>query len=198
MKALIINCTLSPSPHVSNTEALADIVKRQLESQGVEVQSLRAADENILAGVSSESMGGGDGWPRIHQKIVESEILIIATPTWIGNPSSYVQRVIERLDGTIGETKPDGRPLVYDKVAGVVVTGNEDGAHHVITEICGALADIGFTIPPVAWTYWNKGPGPGPSYLDTDEGHEWSEKTGITAANNLVAVARALQAHPIT
>jgi hypothetical protein len=27
------------------------------------------------------------------------------------------------------------------------VTGNEDGAHHVISEVSGALGDIGFTIP---------------------------------------------------
>ena len=56
------------------------------------------------------------------------------------------------------------------------------------------MIDIGWTVPGQAWTYWNKGPGPGPSYLETDEGHEWSETTGKTAAQNLVAVARALEA----
>jgi hypothetical protein len=42
-----------------------------------------------------------------------------------------------------------------------VVTGNEDGAHHVISEVTGGLGDIGYTIPGQAFTYWNKGPGPG-------------------------------------
>jgi len=78
-----------------------------------------------------------------------------------------------------------------------VVTGNEDGAHHVISEICGGLGDIGYTIPGQAWTYWNRGPGPGPSYADTSEGHEWSESTGRTMAANLHSVATALAAHPI-
>jgi hypothetical protein len=41
------------------------------------------------------------------------------------------------------------------------------------------------------------GPGPGPSYLETDHKHDWSEKTGRTAASNMVAVARALAEHPI-
>jgi len=55
-------------------------------------------------------------------------------------------------------------------VAGVVVVGNEDGAHHCITEIGGALNDIGYTIPGQAWTYWNKGPGPGDEeWLTPDE-----------------------------
>ena len=95
------------------------------------------------------------------------------------------------------ETKDDGTYAAYNKVAGVVVTGNEDGAHHVIAEICGALIDIGFTIPGQAWTYWNMGPGPGPSYLDSDYKHDWSAKTGRTMAANLVAAAKALHAHPL-
>jgi hypothetical protein len=49
----------------------------------------------------------------------------------------------------------------------------------------------------VAWTYWNMGPGPGPSYTETDQGHDWSISTGKAAAGNLAAVARALQANPI-
>jgi hypothetical protein len=61
----------------------------------------------------------------------------------------------------------------------------------------GALIDIGFTVPGQAWTYWNKGPAPGEDYSETDEGHDWSESTGRTAAQNLLAVARALAAHTI-
>jgi hypothetical protein len=82
--------------------------------------------------------------------------------------------------------------VAHNRVAGVVVTGNEDGAHHVISEVAGGLIDIGHTIPGQAWTYWNKGPGPGDPYLASDEGKEWSKTTGETAAQNLVAVAQAL------
>jgi hypothetical protein len=53
------------------------------------------------------------------------------------------------------------------------------------------------TIPAQAWTCWNKAPGPGDEeWLTTDE-REWSITTGQTAALNLLAVARALQARPI-
>ncbi len=99
------------------------------------------------------------------------------------------------MDAMLSETDADGRPVAYNRAAGFVVTGNEDGAHHVITELAGALIDIGFTVPGQAWTYWNKGPGP--SFLDTDEGHEWSRTTGRAAAANLVAVARALAERPM-
>jgi hypothetical protein len=50
---------------------------------------------------------------------------------------------------------------------------------------------------PAAWTYWNRGPGPGKSYLEDEAGHAWSRTTGETAAQNLVAVAKALAAAPL-
>jgi hypothetical protein len=52
-------------------------------------------------------------------------------------------RVLERMDAMISETDDDERPVAYNRVAGFVVTGNEDGAPHVISEVSGALGDIG-------------------------------------------------------
>jgi hypothetical protein len=51
------------------------------------------------------------------------------------------------MDAMLSEEDEEGRPVAYNRVAGVVVTGNEDGAHHVILEISGALGDIGFHHP---------------------------------------------------
>ncbi len=196
MRATVLNCTLKKSGTDSNTQALADVVIDALQKHEVSCSTIRLVDLNIAPGVESD-MGDGDEWPQVHDAILSSEILVVATPTWIGKPSSIAQRVLERLDAMISETDDDGRPVALNRVAGVVVTGNEDGAHHVISEIAGGLGDIGFTIPGQAWTYWNRGPGPGPSYSETDEGHEWSHSTGRAMAANLVAVARALQITPI-
>jgi multimeric flavodoxin WrbA len=196
MRALIINCTLKPSPQPSNTEALAQVVADALGKDGVAVDWVRAVDHHIKPGVESD-MGDGDDWPAIHRQLLASEILIIATPTWVGHPSSVAQRVIERMDAMISETDEQGRPVAYNRVAGEINTGNEDGAHHVISEICGALGDIGFTIPGQAWTYWHLGPGAGPDYLDEQRGHDWAAKTGRAMARNLATVARALAAAPM-
>ena len=196
MKALVLNCTLKRSPETSNTEALARIVMGALDHEGVDGELIRLADHSILPGVESD-LGEGDEWPGIRERILAAEILIVASPTWLGQPSSIAKRALERMDAMLAETDDEGRPVAYNHVAGVVVTGNEDGAHHVISEISGALVDIGFTVPGQSWTYWNRGPGAGPSYLDTDEGHDWSRSTGQTAAANLVAVARALADRPI-
>ncbi|HEX2312721.1 MAG TPA: NAD(P)H-dependent oxidoreductase [Thermomonospora sp.] len=196
MRATVINCTLKPSPEPSNTEALTEVVAAELRQRGVKVDTIRAVDRDIRPGVKTD-MGDGDEWPEIHRMLLESQILIIATPTWVGRPCSVAQRVLERMDAMISETDDAGRPVAYNRVAGVVNTGNEDGAHHVISEINGALADIGYTIPGQAWTYWHLGPGPGPNYLDDERGHDWAASTGRAMASNLVAVAEALAARPV-
>jgi hypothetical protein len=93
---------------------------------------------------------------------------------------------------TASMTASGPRPPVISRM-----TSNEDGAHHCIAEIAGALNDIGYTVAGQGWTYWNKGPGPGDEeYLTSDE-TEWSNTTGVTAAQNLLAVAQALSAHPM-
>ncbi|BCB91219.1 hypothetical protein [Phytohabitans suffuscus] len=56
-------------------------------------------------------MGAGDQWPAIHNQLLRSEILAIATPTWLGHLSSVAQRVLERMDATLSETDDEGSQL---------------------------------------------------------------------------------------
>ena len=196
MRAVVLNCSLKSGSTTSNTQLLADTVISALKERDVESEVFRIADLAVPPGVETD-LGDGDDWPRVHEALLDAEILVVATPTWVAHPSSLAQRVLERMDAMISETDDEGRPVAYNKVAGVVVTGNEDGAHHVISEVTGALGDIGYTIPCQAWTYWNIGPGPGPDYGDTDQGHEYSEKTGRAMAANLAGVAQALASTPL-
>ncbi|MDB5117976.1 MAG: flavodoxin family protein [Mucilaginibacter sp.] len=196
MKALILNCTLKPSPAISNTEALAKEVIKELEKLGAETKMIRVADHQVITGIKSD-MGKGDGWPAILKELLVSEILIIATPTWMGTLSSMAMLVLERLNGLYTATDDKGRPVTYNKVAGFIVTGEEDGARHVVAEVAHALMDLGFTIAPQSYTYWNNGPGPGNSYLESDYRKDWSIETGKVVAANVIAVAKALKKTPI-
>lgn len=192
MKALILNCTLKPSPQTSSTEALARVVIAELEKQKATVELIRLVDLNLKPGVKTDE-GEGDDWPAIHEKIMAAAILIMATPTWLGQMSSVCLRALERMDAFFEETDDSGRPVAFGKVAGVVITGNEDGAHHIVATVCQGLIDMGFTIPAQSWTYWHLGPGPGPDYVDTDQGHDYSDRVGRNAARNLVALAKVLK-----
>lgn len=196
MKALVLNCTLKPSPIPSNTEALAAEVIMELERLGVTVKLIRVADHNVVTGTKSD-MGEGDGWPAILNELLESDILIMATPTWMGTLSSIAMRVMERMNGLYSARDHNGQPVTYNKVAGFVVTGEEDGARHVVAELAHGLMDVGFTIAPQSYTYWNNGPGPGKKYLESDFRKDWSVKMAKLVASNVFAVAKALKSMPI-
>lgn len=198
MKALILNCTLKPSPGLSNTEALADVLTKELEEREVEVEMLRLANFNIPPGVSSDE-GGGDEWPTIRRKILDAEILIMASPTWVGQMSSVAMRAIERMDAMLNETDDAERPVAFNHVAGFVATGNEDGAKHVIGEMIAAMVELGFTIPGQSWTYWNNGTATGDSYMEADDeqGKKRAASNAELAAHVLVETAQALAARPI-
>ena len=79
LKALILNCTLKPSPEVSNTSALIQKVAEIYMSLGVETEELRVRDYKVAFGVSSDE-GNGDQWPEIYSRIKACDILVIATP----------------------------------------------------------------------------------------------------------------------
>jgi len=192
MKALILNCTLKPSPERSSTEALAKVVIAELKKGGAITELIRLVDLNLKPGVKTDQ-GEGDGWPSVHEKIMGADILIFATPTWVGQMSSVCMRALERMDALFEETDHSGRPVAFGKVAGIVITGNEDGAHHIVATVSQALIDMGFTIPAQSWTYWHLGPGPGPDYVETDQGHDYSDRVGRNAARNLLALAKVLR-----
>lgn len=156
LKALTINCTLkkSASGKPSSTACLLSEVETEWRNLGVQVDSVRAADLNLLPGVTSDE-GPGDEWPLVRSKIMAADILVIGTPIWLGQPSSVCKRVLERMDAFLSETDETTSHMPsYGKVAGVAVVGNEDGAHHVCAEVFQALVDVGFTIPASASTYW--------------------------------------------
>ena len=153
ISALVLNCTLKPSPPPSSAEQLGREVLAELAAQGVEGEMIRVVDHDVRFGVSTDE-GDGDGWPAIRAKLMAAQVLIIATPIWLGQPSSVCKMVLERLDAELSETDAEGRLLTYGKVAGVAVVGNEDGAHHTIGEVQQALNEVGFTIAAAAATYW--------------------------------------------
>ena len=189
--ALAINCTLKPSPAESSSELIARHILDALAEQGVTGDIVRAVDFDIRPGVERD-MGDGDEWPALLERVAAADILVIATPTWLGHMSSVTQRVLERLDAEISETDDAGRPGMLGKVAMCGVVGNEDGAHKIIADVFGALNDIGFTIPGQGNTYWNDEAMGGRDYKDLDSVPDPVDSATHAAARNAAHVARLL------
>jgi multimeric flavodoxin WrbA len=197
LNAVILNCTLKKSPEVSNTEALIDIVRGHLHTLDCESEVIRPVDYNIPFGVSSYE-GEGDEWPLILDKLLAADIVIIGMSIWFGVRNSVSQMVIERLDGTYDSTNDVGQYPMYNKVGGVVVTGNEDGAHACAETTLFNMSHLGFAIPPNADTYWVGDAGPGPSFIEAGgREHAYTLKTAGWMAHNVVHLARILKENPI-
>lgn len=197
MKALFLNCTLKNGDEKSNTEALYEEVSSIFAKEGIESETVRVADYNISYGIS-EDEGEGDEWPLIFEKVKSADILVIGTPLWLGEKSSVASLVIERLYGGSGLTNDKGQSIYYNKVGGVVITGNEDGAKNAARSVLYAFSHIGFTVPPNVDTYWVGEAGPGASYIEA-KGHKNDFTTGHakTMAYNLTHFARMFKEHPI-
>jgi len=180
LRATFVNCTLKRSPERSHTQGLIDVSAGIMRDHGVDVREFRAVDHDIATGVYVDMTEHGwdrDEWPTIFAEILESDILVVAGPIWLGDNSSVTKRVIERLYGGSSMTNAAGQYVYYGKVGGAIITGNEDGIKHCASNILYSLQHIGFTIPPGADAGWIGEAGPGPSYLDEDSGGPENEFT---------------------
>ncbi|MCE5038930.1 flavodoxin family protein [Staphylococcus auricularis] len=196
MKALILNTTLKTGDEPSHTEALANEVIDIYHKENIETEMVRVTDYDVKYGIDSD-MGDGDEWPQILDKILESDIVLIGTPLWLGEKSSVATLVIERMYGSNSIKNEKGQAAFYNKVGGVIVTGNEDGAKHASASVLYGLSHIGFTIPPNVDAYWVGEAGPGPSYRDIDHENEFTKQHVQWLAYNTIHLARILKSTPI-
>lgn len=197
LKALFLNCTLKRSPETSNTEAFIQVAENIFAELAVETEVVRVVDHNVKFGNTSDE-GPGDEWPTILKKVKECDIMIIATPIWRGDRSSVSKIVAERFDGIWNEADEEtGRYPTFNKVAGVMVDGNEDGAKKAISSICFDLSEHGFTVPVNAFSYYVGKAGPGPAYTEAKGNrHFFTNRNLYHMVYNLVHLAKVLKENP--
>ncbi len=199
LKALVLNASLKHKNNTqpSNTEEVAQMVLDNMREYSVEGEIIRLADKNIPVGLGFRE-SADDEWPSIVEKIKAADIVIFATPIWWGGRSSLMQRVIERMDALDEEYRADGRSALYNKVAGIVVTGSEDGALNVMGSIMMVLTWLGFTLPPECAAYWIGEVGQ-PVATDRERRlkNEATKHMAKNMARNLVYYAKLLKVHPL-
>lgn len=197
LKALFLNCTLKKSPETSNTEAFIKNAEKIFKEQEVATESIRVVDHDVSFGNTSDE-GENDGWPNILDKVKAADILIIATPIWRGDRSSVAKIVNERFDGVVQEGNDEnGQYPTYNKVGGVMVDGNEDGAKKAISSILMDLSEHGFSIPVNAFSYYVGKAGPGPSYIEAEgDKHEFTNNMLLLMVHNMIHLAKTLKENP--
>lgn len=185
LTAVALTCTLKPSPASSSSDLIARQVLDELRTHDVTGEMVRVVDFDVRPGIETD-MGDGDEWPRIRERILDADILLLSVPTWVGHPSSVAQRVLERLNAEESAT-------VSGKVGVVAVVGNEDGAHKIIADCFQALNDIGFTVPAGGGTYWNHEAMNPKDYKDLGRTPDAVAATNATLAANAAHLAGLLK-----
>lgn len=203
LKAVFINCSIKKDKSQSHTQFLVDKSAGIMEAQGVSVEHIYALDHQIAFGMIKNGAEEGlqDEWPAIQQKVLDADILVIATPIWLGVKSSVATLVVERLYAYSGDRNDKGQYIYYGKTGGCLVTGNEDGIKHCAMDLLYAMQHIGYTIPPQADAGWIGEAGPGPSYGDPIEGtdqrvgfdNDFTNRNTTFMAWNLMHTARMLK-----
>jgi multimeric flavodoxin WrbA len=195
LRAFGINCTLKRTPAASSTQKILDQLLHELQSHQVETSFARIVDHDVKPGVTADE-GDGDAWPALRKQVLDANILVFATPIWMGQPSSVAKRVLERMDAFLDEIDENGCYPTFGRVAIVSVVGNEDGAHHVTAELYQALADVGFTIPGGSSAYWVGEAMGSVNYIDLQKTPDKLAGTIRTLASNAAHLAGLLQQHP--
>jgi multimeric flavodoxin WrbA len=146
LSAVVLLATLKKSG-LSNTETLVDFLTEKFAESDVSVEKIKLVDHNLVAGTYFD-MDGADDWPAILAKLQAADIVIFATPIWWNNQSSEMQRVIERLDEVHDEITDGKTSRLEGKPFGIIVTGDSDGAQHIIANLANFANAVGMTFPP--------------------------------------------------
>ncbi|HTR18735.1 MAG TPA: NAD(P)H-dependent oxidoreductase [Candidatus Paceibacterota bacterium] len=200
LNVLVLNASLKHGDKLSSTEEVTKMVLDEMQKTSpISSETIRLSDKRIPVGLGFKE-SDDDEWPDIVKKIIAADIVIFATPIWWGGRSSLMQRVIERMDAFDEEAHVEGgRSVLLNKVAGIVITGSEDGAQAVMAGIMEVLSFLNFTLPPQCCTYWVGEVGFDPA---TDRERRLKNKAvGAMAkatARNLVQTAKLLKEHPLT
>jgi len=197
LRALVLNASLKRAPEPSNTQELAELVLEHLRPHGVTADVVRLADLRLPVGLGYRE-SEDDEWPGVVAKLRAADIVLFATPVWWGGRSSLMQRVIERMDALDEEYIADGRSALYNKVAGIVITGSEDGALATMGGIMMVLTWMGFTLPPECAAYWVGEVGQPPSEDAAKRRMNGaSQHMAENLARNLVYYAQLLKERPL-
>ena len=197
LSVLALNASLKHEPNLSNTGELAALVLDEMRALArIRDTVVRLSDVALPVGLGFRE-AAVDDWPDLVTKIKASDIVLFCTPIWWGGRSSLMQRVIERLDALDEEYSATGRSVIKGKVAGIVITGSEDGALSIMGSIMMVLTWMGFTLPPECAAYWVGEVGQ-PTLQDRDKRLRNIATMHMAKglAQNLVYYARLLKAHP--
>ena len=131
---------------------MAEQVLAELATHDASGALIRAVDHDVRPGVEVD-MGTGDHWPTIRAQLMAADILVLATPTWMGSPRASPSASWNA--STLSFPRPTSKagrsptPRSPSPLSWATKTAP------ITSVLFQCLNDVGFTLPAGAVTYWN-------------------------------------------
>jgi len=151
-----------------NTEELTRIALEEVRKEGIETEIISLAGKEIApcdACGSCRTTGRchiEDDFEAIHEKMVEAEGFILATPVWFGAATPQISSLISRCYAYRGGKRP-----FEDKVGGPIVVARRAGQNYTFAQLMFFFMISGMIVP--GSTYWNIAFGRGKGEVSGDE-----------------------------
>jgi multimeric flavodoxin WrbA len=169
-----------------NTAILIRYVLGELEKEGIETQMVQLAGKNIhgcracrkcVENKDKRCSFDDDVVNDCIEKMLESEGIILGSPTYLGGPSSEIKALIDRA----GFVALWNGKMLRKKVGAAVVAERRAGAIHVFHSINNLFLMNEMIVP--GSIYWNLGLGREKGEVENDpEGIETMEALGRNMA----------------
>lgn len=192
LRATVLLGTLKEQIEESTTYKTCQSLAEKMPQVEFDYQHLATMD--IAYGVQHDKPE--DDMVKIVQSIKQSDIVLIASPIWWGQPSSLIQKVIERMDSLDLRYDEEKRSIGEGRVLGTVITGAEDGSQGCIQRICGWAPLLGFTVCPysnITWLDTYKDSDDPDSYRNTASHMEFFDRTLELTGKTLVKHAKMIK-----
>ncbi len=99
-----------------------------------------------------------DGLTQVYRDLVLwADVVLVATPIRWGAASSLYYKMVERFNSIENQITLHDRVLIKNKVAGFIVTGGQDNVQQVAGSMMMFFTQLGFALPPMAFSGWSRG-----------------------------------------
>lgn len=168
IKVLGISGSNRASAGMSKSEKLLSQVLKHMDELGAKTTFIRLQDLKIYdcEGNYSENPAlctypcqstmkyKDDEMQKVYDAVLETDVLILATPIRWNNHTALVQKFIERMNCIENSDVWFGKRLIEDKVAGMIIIGHVDGIQHVAGNLMNFFIWMGFQVPQDAIASW--------------------------------------------
>ncbi len=161
---LLIN---GSSHRCHNTGVMVDLAENALKSRGVSYRRFNLNELDIQHCWCCYSMGDSactypcrnqlDDAPALHEMLVDSRAVIVASPINWNNMSARLKDFLDRMTCLQNLYLLEKEGLTTGKVVGILVNGHEDGGVKTAMDVFIYFQQMGYVMAPFGFTYRTHG-----------------------------------------